>query len=180
MATAFDANSTLWDEWFNLEVGGRVSWDCLKMRAVTTELGSRIYCHRKLALTILPWIWKLADIYSTRINKNSEVIFEMKHHSIWPKPSSPVHEWQWWTHIHWTLFCKCKVETLSKQVHVSLDLRPWCIQQHWITALLQYWRGQVASKWRGVWFGPQNSLHLTTLNYLHAVIAMSTSGILYR
>jgi hypothetical protein len=39
MATAFDANSTLWDEWFNLEVGGRVSWDCLKTRAVkgTTE-----------------------------------------------------------------------------------------------------------------------------------------------
>jgi hypothetical protein len=25
MATAFDANSMLWDEWFNLEVGGRVS-----------------------------------------------------------------------------------------------------------------------------------------------------------
>jgi hypothetical protein len=34
MATAFDPNSTLWDEWFNLEVGGRVSWDRLKTRAV--------------------------------------------------------------------------------------------------------------------------------------------------
>jgi hypothetical protein len=25
LANAFDANSTLWDEWFNLEVGGKVS-----------------------------------------------------------------------------------------------------------------------------------------------------------